>query len=100
MDRKTLEEVRRVVEKKLGNADRIQRTSPNDELSQRAGHFKEAFQDVRDYLQFEISSLTLSAPVEPAPIDEALSFNDIRKQLDEARAELARIARLAQEAIQ
>lgn len=99
MDRKTLEDVRRVIERSIAEADRVYRTSPIDSESKRAGYYKQAFENVWAYLQFELSSLTVSAPAEPAQVDETLSYHDIRKQLDEARAELERIARLAQEAI-
>lgn len=99
MDRKTLEEVRRFIDHKIADADRAYKTSPSDDVSRRAGHCKQALEDVRAYLQFELSSLTASTPVEPAKVDDSLSYHDLRKQLDEARAELARIARLAQEAI-
>lgn len=99
MDRNTLEEVRRFIERRIADADRAYKTSPIDDVARRAGHCKQALEDVRAYLQFEISSLTASTPVEPAKVDDLLSYNDVRKQLDEARAELARIARLATEAI-
>ena len=99
MDRKTLEAVRRFIERRIADADRAYKTSAIDDVSRRAGHCKQALEDVRAYLQFELSSLTASTPVAPAPTDDSLSHHDVRKQLDELRGKRARIEQLAQEAI-
>lgn len=99
MDRKTLEEVRRFIERRIADADRVYKTSPIDDVSLRAGHCKQALEDVRAYLQFELSSLTASTPAEPAKLEADLSYNDVRRLLTDALGRLAAIEQIAQEAI-
>lgn len=99
MDRKTLEEVRRFIDHKIADADRAYKTSPSDDVSRRAGHCKQALEDVRAYLQFELSSLTASTPAEPAKLEADLSYNDVRRLLADALGRLVSIEQIAQEAI-
>lgn len=97
MDRKTLESVAQYLQVKMRDCASFAENSPHEITRHDASAQRRAYETTLGYVEFELSSLP--TPMSLTPIDEALSYHDIRKQLDEARAELSRIARLAQEAI-
>ena len=97
MDRKTLEAVEQLIQHRYNQAYQSHVNSPHRETREAAWHMM----SVCNSLSASIAVLMPSeaaAPVEPAKVDDSLSYHDVRRKLDEARAELARIARLAQEA--
>ena len=98
MDRKTLEAVERLLQQRYSQAYQSHANSPHRETREAAWHMMSVCNSLSASIGVMMPSET-PAPVEPAKVDDSLSYHDVRKQLDEARAELARIARLAQEAI-
>lgn len=97
MDRKTLEAVEQLLQHRYNQASRLYDNSLNRETKETARHTMSVCTSLMASISVMMSSEP--EPVKPTTIDDTLSWHDIRKQLDEARAELARIARLAQEAI-
>ena len=97
MDRKTLEAIEQLLQHRYNQAYQLGVTSLNSETKAAARQTM----SVCTSLLASIAVMTPSEPkpVKPTPIDETLSYHDVLRKLDEAREELARIARLATEAI-
>ena len=99
VDRKTLEAVLGYVQKKYNDADRVATNSSQQISRVDASAQCTAYRTIYTWVTWELGSLPETAPVEPAKADDSLSYHDVRNQLDEARAKLARIEQLARESI-
>jgi len=99
MDRKTLEAVEQLIQHRYNHAYQSHVNSPHRETREAAWHAMSICNSLSVSIGVMMESAQPPTLAPPAPIDDSLSYHDLRKKLDEARAELARIARLAQEAI-
>ena len=99
MDRKTLEAVERLLQQRYSQAYQSHANSPHRETREAAWHAMSICNSLSASIGVMMAGAQPPTLAPPAPIDDSLSYHDVRKRLDEARAELARIARLATEAI-